>query len=107
MKIDQLSDKLDEKLADVDTRIKQLTDPNRQSPAERSSHSAEELAALQGIREKLLKSKEVVWRAHKLQQESGDNRQLRRVNRIGLILCIASVVAIVLIIGATLWSALR
>jgi len=45
MKIDQLSDKLDEKLADVDTRIKQLTDPNRQSPAERSSHSAEELAA--------------------------------------------------------------
>lgn len=100
MKVKQLSARIDQQLATIDARLEQLDDSH--SGVNPDPSTGEERLALQNVREKLVKSREIVWRAHELRVEDQLQRQLRRTRQIGLALCIISGLAIVSLIGGYL-----
>lgn len=89
MQIRQVSAALDQKLAQLDQQLKKLeTQQNSSAPDPKLE---QDILALQQIRTKLVKSKDLAWRAHQLQYENDEhNRARQRV--IGLSLCIFSVI---------------
>jgi hypothetical protein len=90
MQIQELSAVLDSKLAQLEQQRKTLEEQLKyaQSAAEREQLS-KDLAALGQIGTKLVKSKELAWRAHDLQD---NQRERSRANQrlIGLSLCVVS-----------------
>lgn len=96
MKIKQLSARIDQQLATVDAKLAALGDSSKDATTDASSQ--EERIALLNAREKLLKSKDLAWRAHNLQEQDGELRQIRRTHYMGLALCLISVVAILALI---------
>lgn len=96
MKIKQLSARIDQQLANVDAKLAELGDSSKDATTDVSSQ--EERIALLNAREKLLKSKDLAWRAHNLQEQDGELRRLRRTHHVGLALCLISVVAILALI---------
>ena len=92
MQIRQVSAALDQKLAQLDQQLKKYeTQRAQQNSGESDPQLEQDILALQQIRTKLVKSKDLAWRAHQLQYENDEhNRARQRV--IGLSLCIFSVI---------------
>jgi len=89
MQIRQVSAALDHKLAQLDQQLKKLE--QQQDSATHNAQLEQNILALQKIRDKLVKSKELAWRAHQLQHANDeDSRARQRV--IGLSLCAFSVI---------------
>lgn len=103
MKIKQLSARIDQQLASVDAKLAELGDSSKDATTDASSQ--EERIALLNAREKLLKSKDLAWRAHNLQEQDDVQRQLRRTHQVGIALCLISVVAIIALIAGYLMTA--
>lgn len=90
MQIRQVSAALDHKLAQLDQQLKKLGQEQQRS-ATNNAQLDQDILALQKVRDKLVKSKELAWRAHQLQQTNDeDSRARQRV--IGLSLCAFSVI---------------
>lgn len=92
MQIRQVSATLDHKLAQLDQQLKKLEEQRaQQNSSEPNSQLAQDILALQHIRTKLVKSKELAWRAHQLQHQN-DEQSRARQRVIGLSLCAFSVI---------------
>lgn len=92
MQIRQVSAALDHKLAQLDQQLKKLeAQRTQQATSESHSQLEQDILALQQIRTKLVKSKDIAWRAHQLQHQNDEySRARQRV--IGLSLCAFSVI---------------
>lgn len=88
MQIRQVSAALDRKLAQLDQQLKQLE--AQQSGSEAHPQLEQDILALRQTRIKLVKSKEIAWRAHQLQHQSDEHSRARQ-RVIGLSLCAFSV----------------
>lgn len=92
MQIRQVSAALDHKLAQLDQQLKKLEqEREKQSDSEPNPQLAQDILALQKIRSKLIKSKDIAWRAHQLQHQNDENARTRQ-RVIGLSLCVFSVI---------------
>lgn len=92
MQIRQVSAALDLKLAQLNQQLKKLEQDRNHADANGSAAQIDQdILALQKIRAKLVKSKDIAWRAHQLQSE-GDEQQRARQRMIGLSLCAISVI---------------
>ncbi|HSX85498.1 MAG TPA: hypothetical protein VLE50_08815 [Cellvibrio sp.] len=92
MQIRQVSAALDYKLAQLDQQLKKLQhEREQQNSSEPNSKLEQDILALQQIRTKLVKSKELAWRAHQLQHQN-DEQSRARQRMIGLSLCLFSVI---------------
>ncbi|MCE3253904.1 MAG: hypothetical protein K0Q67_2924 [Cellvibrio sp.] len=92
MQIRQVSAALDHKLAQLDQQLKKLEHQReQQNNSEPNPQLEQDILALQQIRTKLVKSKELAWRAHQLQHQN-DAQSRARQRMIGLSLCIFSVI---------------
>lgn len=89
MQIRQVSAALDHKLAQLDQQLKKLE--AQQNSKEPNLQLEQDIVALQQIRTKLLKSKDIAWRAHQLQHQN-DEQARERQRVIGLSLCTFSVI---------------
>jgi hypothetical protein len=94
MQIRQISAALDTKLAQLDQQLKQLEKQHQQAP---DQQLVEEIAALNQIRDKLLKSKDIAWRAHQLRTDNDEEKRARQ-RMTGLIMCGLSVLGAVALI---------
>lgn len=91
MQIRQVSAALDHKLAQLDQQLKKLEAQRaQQNTSESHTQLEQDILALQQIRTKLVKSKEIAWRAHQLQHQNDEHSRARQ-RVIGLSLCIFSV----------------
>jgi len=91
MQIRQVSAALDLKLAQLDQQLKKLEHQRTQQTAAQQPQLEQDIVALQKIRAKLIKSKEIAWRAHQLQDQNDEHSRARQ-RAIGLSLCIFSVI---------------
>src|SRR6187551_695123 len=91
MQIRQVSAALDHNLAQLDQQLKKLEQERAQQGSEPNAQLAQDILALQKIRTKLIKSKDIAWRAHELQHQNDENARTRQ-RVIGLSLCIFSVI---------------
>ncbi|HSC67036.1 MAG TPA: hypothetical protein VLC79_05075 [Cellvibrio sp.] len=90
MQIRQVSATLDRKLAQLDQQLKKLEQEDR-SGTTPDTQREQDILALHKMRDKLVKSKELAWRAHQLQQ-ANDEAGRARQRLIGLSLCAFSVI---------------
>jgi hypothetical protein len=90
MQIRQVSAALDHKLAQLDQQLNKL-EQEQQNSSEPNPQLAQDILALQQIRTKLVKSKDIAWRAHQLQYQNDEQTRARQ-RVIGLSLCIFSVI---------------
>jgi len=90
MQIRQVSAALDHKLAQLDQQLKKL-EQEQQNHSAPNPQLAQDILALQQIRTKLVKSKDLAWRAHQLQYQNDEQARARQ-RVIGLSLCIFSVI---------------
>jgi DNA-binding transcriptional MerR regulator len=100
MQIRQISAALDAKLAQLDQQLKQLEEQHQQGNAS-DPQLIDDIAALHQIRDKLLKSKDIAWRAHQL-RDNGDEQRRARQRISGLFLCGLSLVGAVALIYVAL-----
>ena len=92
MQIRQVSAALDQKLALLDQQLKKHEAQRaQQNTSEPDPQLEQDILALQQVRAKLVKSKELAWRAHQLQFQSDEHSRARQ-RVIGLSLCIFSVI---------------
>lgn len=92
MQIRQVSATLDRKLAQLDQQLKKLETQRAQRNGSSTNPQIEQdILALQQMRIKLVKSKDIAWRAHQLQHQNDENGRARQ-RAIGLSLCILSVI---------------
>lgn len=92
MQIRQVSAVLDHKLAQLDQQLKKLEAQRAQQNGNESLPQLEQdILALQQIRTKLVKSKDIAWRAHQLQHQN-DEQSRARQRVIGLSLCAFSLI---------------
>lgn len=96
MNIQQLSANIDEKLAQLDRQINALQKlkPSTENPEQ----NAADIEALEQLRRKLLKSRDIAWRAHKLQKD-GDEKLMRQKRWLGIGLCLISGIGLLAIAG--------
>lgn len=94
MQIRQLSAALDAKLAQLDQQLQRLEKQQQQAP---DQQLVDEMAALNQIRDKLLKSKDIAWRAHQLRDDNDEQRRARQ-RMTGLIMCGMSLLGAVALI---------
>lgn len=97
MQIRQVSAALDQKLAQLDQQLKQLEQQRVQENNDQHPQLDQDIQALQQIRTKLIKSKDIAWRAHEL-QDQGDERKRARQRVFGLSLCIFSLIGAVVLV---------
>ncbi|WP_331351350.1 hypothetical protein [Cellvibrio sp. UBA7671] len=92
MQIRQVSAALDHKLAQLDQQLKKLEQQRAQQNSSQPNPQLEQdILALQQIRAKLVKSKDLAWRAHQLQHQNDEHSRARQ-RVIGLSLCVFSVI---------------
>lgn len=92
MQIRQVSATLDRKLAQLDQQLKKLEEQRaRQIGGESNPQVEHDILALHQIRTKLVKSKDLAWRAHQLQRQNDEHSRARQ-RVIGLSLCVFSVI---------------
>lgn len=94
MQIRQISAALDAKLVQLDHQLKQMEKQHQQTP---DQQLVDEMAALNQIRDKLLKSKDIAWRAHQLRDDNDDQRRARQ-RMTGLIMCGLSLIGAVALV---------
>lgn len=103
MQIRQVSAALDHKLAQLDQQLKKLEGQRvQQNSSEPDPQLEQDILALQQIRTKLVKSKDIAWRAHRLQRQNDEHSRARQ-RVIGLSLCAFSVIGA----GVLLYLALQ
>jgi hypothetical protein len=95
MQIRQISAVLDAKLAQLDQQLKQLEEQQQDNSTD--PQLLNDIAALHQIRTKLLKSKDIAWRAHQL-RDNGDEQRRKRQRISGLILCGLSLIGAVALV---------
>ena len=81
--IQQLSNNIDQKLAQLDLQLARL---KQQDSLEQI---LKDIAALERIKNKLQKSRNIMWQAHELQR-GNDQQRLREKRLLGITLCILS-----------------
>jgi hypothetical protein len=81
--IQQLSNNIDQKLAQLDLQLARLKQQDS------SAQILKDIAALEGIKNKLQKSRNIMWQAHELQR-GNDQQRLREKRLFGITLCIVS-----------------
>lgn len=86
MQIHQISAVLDTKLAQLDQQLKQLEEQHQQQGSSPDQQLVDDIAALNQIRDKLLKSKDIAWRAHQLRDNNDELRRARQ-RMTGLFMC--------------------
>ena len=92
MQIRQISATLDRKLAQLDQQLTKLEQQRAlHSGAEPNPQIEQDILALQQMRVKLVKSKDIAWRAHQLQHQNDEHGRARQ-RVMGLSLCILSVI---------------
>lgn len=94
MQIHQVSAALDSKLAQLDKKLKQLEQEQTDTPRDGLQ---QDIAALQKIRAKLVKSKAIAWRAHELQDQNNEAKRARQ-RLMGLTLCAISLVGAAILV---------
>jgi hypothetical protein len=97
MHIRQLSAALDTKLAQLDKQLKQLQTQQHQQGDSPEPSLLEDIAALEQMRDKLVKSKEIAWRAHQLRDDNDEQRRARQ-RALGLAMCGLSVIGAILLV---------
>lgn len=106
MDIQKLSAQLDQKLQELDQRLTALqSDLQTNTEPAIQAQLQQDFTALQLVKEKLIKSQALAWRAHELQTSDDDDR--RRSRRLGLFLCFLSGLGLVLLLGLFWWTELR
>ncbi|HOY22810.1 MAG TPA: hypothetical protein PK002_06615 [Cellvibrio sp.] len=85
--IQQLSNNIDQKLAQLDLQLARLKQQDS------SEQILKDVAALEGIKNKLQKSRNIMWQAHELQR-GNDQQRLREKRLLGITLCIISVLGL-------------
>lgn len=92
MQISQVTAALDLKLTQLDQQLKTLEQERIQpNPARSTPEIDNDIDSLLKIRTKLVKSKDIAWRAHQLQSQNDDQRRARQ-RLIGLSLCGVSLI---------------
>lgn len=107
MQINKLSAQIDQKLTELDQRLMQLNTQYQASSGSEQTQLGADIEALKLIKDKLLKSRNIAWRAHRLQEEHQDLRQLERRRWIGLTLCILSGIGALVLFGIIWWTEFR
>lgn len=104
MEINKLSAQLDQKLRELEQRLQQLLAKRQQAAnAEDQAKLDGDIRALQLIKAKLIKSRDIAWRAHQLQQNHQELESLQQKRQIGLALCILSAAGAIILLGIFLW----
>ena len=90
MHINQISAAVDSKLQQLDKQLDALVQQQAQAEAGQNPSLAQDIAALQQLRQRLVKSRDLALRAHQLERDT--NREARerarlRQRRLGLALC--------------------
>lgn len=85
--IQQLSNNIDQKLGQLDLQLARLKQQDS------SEQTLKDIAALEGIKNKLQKSRNIMWQAHELQR-GNDQQRLREKRLLGITLCIISVLGL-------------
>jgi hypothetical protein len=108
MQITTLSNQLEQKLVELDQRLDGLRRELATSQDEAERHKlSSDLDALEVIKDKLIKSRDIAWRAYDLQQQTREMKQIRRNRWIGLTLCVISVLGGLILIGIIWWTEFR
>src|ERR1700712_3007197 len=87
MNIQQLSNNIDQKLAQLDKQLAVLQ--QRLSAEGDSAQLHKDIKALEQIKNKLQKSRNIMWQAHELQRGS-DQKRLQQKRWLGIGLCVFS-----------------
>jgi uncharacterized BrkB/YihY/UPF0761 family membrane protein len=95
--IQQLSNNIDQKLAQLDVQLTHLKQQNS------SEQILKDIAALEGIKNKLQKSRNIMWQAHELQR-GNDQQRLREKRLFGITLCVISVLGLLALLLIALSS---
>lgn len=104
MDMHQLSAMVEQKLRSLDQQLEDLRQVQAQADAEQQPTLAADIAALQQIRKKLLKSHEIARKAHDLRQTNNDSgRATERL--LGLVMMIISGIAALAIVAYLLLTA--
>ncbi len=85
MNIHQLSASIDTKLLQLEQQLIQLQQQLKQNTGD-NTQLTQDIAALETLKSKLKKSRDIAWRAHELQHDN-DNK-LRQKRMIGIGLCV-------------------
>ena len=90
MHINQISAAVDSKLQQLDKQLDALVQQQAQADAGQNPALVRDIAALQQLRQRLVKSRDLALRAHQLERDT--NREARerarlRQRRLGLALC--------------------
>lgn len=101
MHIHQVSAALDIKLKQLDQQLQQLDHQLAQNSTSNLGQLEQDKAALIKIRDKLIKSKELAWQAHRLQYENNEQQRARQ-RLMGLALCGFSLIGGVLLVAFAL-----
>ncbi|MFC3114200.1 hypothetical protein [Cellvibrio fontiphilus] len=97
MHIRQISAALDTKVAQLDKQLKQLQDQQQRQGDNPEPNLLEDITALNQMRDKLLKSKDLAWRAHQLRDANDEERRARQ-RAMGLAMCGVSLLGALLLI---------
>jgi len=81
--IQELSNNIDQKLTQLELQLARLKQQDS------SEQILKDIAALEGIKNKLQKSRNIMWQAHELQR-GNDQQRLREKRLFGITLCIVS-----------------
>jgi hypothetical protein len=87
MNIQQLSNNIDVKVAQIDKQLATLK--YRLTTETNTDQLQKDMAALEQIKTKLKKSRNIMWEAHNLQSGT-DQKRLREKRMIGIGLCVVS-----------------
>jgi hypothetical protein len=97
MDINQLSANIDTKLVQLDQQLSQLKLQLTKIEGGEDQELRKTITTLEQVKHKLIKSRDIAWRAHEL-QSSNDHTQLKRNRMIGLGLCIFSGLGLIAIV---------
>ncbi len=95
MNIQQLSNNIDLKLAQLDKQLAVLQ--QKLASENNNDQLRKEITALEQIKNKLQKSRNIMWQAHELQLGS-DKKRLNQRRWLGIGLCVVSGVGLLLVL---------
>jgi ElaB/YqjD/DUF883 family membrane-anchored ribosome-binding protein len=95
MNIQQLSNNIDQKLAQLDKQLATLA--RRLATESNNEQLRNEISALEQIKNKLQKSRNIMWQAHELQLGS-DQKRLNQKRWLGIGLCVVSGLGLLVIL---------
>lgn len=101
MNIHQLSASIDTKLSQLENQLKHLQQQLLSANSD-GTQLAQDIAALEQLKYKLKKSRDIAWRAHELQQGT-DNKSQQQKRMLGIGLCVLSGVGLLVLVGVVLF----